>query len=172
MPHSVSTPGAAFAAPFFNAMAWLVQGLTSLALVSLVLLVTAEVALRGLFGYSLGFVEEVTGYLVVTLTLFGAALAVRSQSLFQVHVLFDAFPPGLKRGIATVFTLVAIAICVALAWKTVGLVESSWSRGKFAPTVLRTPLWIPQTVLPIGFGVIALFLCEQLANVLTGKGAK
>ena len=39
--------------------------------------------------------------------------------------------------------------------------SSSFSRGKFAPTVLRTPVWIPQIVPPVGFLVIGFFLVEQ-----------
>ena len=46
--------------------------------------------------------------------------------------------------------------------KTKDLMLSSFSRGKFAPTVLRTPLWIPQIILPLGFSVLAFFLVEQL----------
>jgi TRAP-type C4-dicarboxylate transport system permease small subunit len=41
-------------------------------------------------------------------------------------------------------------------------VLSSLERGKFAPTVLRTPLWIPQLLMPAGFAVIGVFLIEQL----------
>ena len=133
------------------------------------ILVSLEVFLRALFGYSLGFVEEVTGYLVVALTLFGAAMAVRSNSLFQVQVIFDALPFTLRRFLGIAFTIVAIAICAVFAWKTYLLVGSSYSRGKFAATVLRTPLWIPQTLLPLGFVVIGVFLMEHLLNLVRSK---
>lgn len=71
--------GVAPAAPVFNALGRAVALLTSTMLCLLVLLVATEVFLRAIFGYSLGFVEEVTGYLVVGLTLFGAATAVRNK---------------------------------------------------------------------------------------------
>ncbi|WP_425642051.1 TRAP transporter small permease [Marinomonas gallaica] len=161
--------GVAPAAPFFNLLGKSVGVLTSVMLTALVLLVSLEVFLRAVFGYSLGFVEEVTGYLVVALTLFGAAMAVRANSLFQVQVVFDAFPYSVKRLLGAVFALLAIAICAVLAWKTFDLVGSSFSRGKFAPTVLRTPLWIPQTLLPLGFVVIGIFLVEHLLILLRMK---
>lgn len=49
-----------------------------------------------------------------------------------------------------------------LAWKTKDATLSSFARGKVAPTVLRTPLWIPQLMLPAGFLVIGLFLAERV----------
>lgn len=161
--------GVAPAAPVFNLLDRVVSALTSVLLITLVCLVSLEVVLRSVLGHSLGFVEEVTGYLVVALTLFGAAKAVRGNALFQVRVVFDSLPSSAKRLIGIVFSVIAIAICVVLAWKTLDLVGSSFSRGKFAPTVLRTPLWIPQTLLPIGFVMIGVFLLEHLLILLCRK---
>ena len=56
----------------------------------------------------------------------------------------------------------ALVVCAVLAWKTYDLMLSSLDRGKFAPTVLRTPLWIPQLLMPAGFVVIGVFLIERL----------
>ncbi|WP_111638864.1 TRAP transporter small permease [Marinomonas shanghaiensis] len=154
--------GVAPAAPVFNFLGKNISLLSSVMLCTLVTLVSLEVFLRSVFGYSFGFVEEVTGYLVVALTLFGAAMAVRANSLFQVQMVFDILPYKLRRLFGMAFTLIAIVICVVLALKTFDLVDSSFSRGKFAPTVLRTPLWIPQTLLPLGFTVIGVFLAEHL----------
>ncbi|MCB1398694.1 MAG: TRAP transporter small permease, partial [Rhodobacteraceae bacterium] len=130
-------------------------------LAALVTLVCGEAFLRGAFNYSLGFAEELTGYGVVMLTFFGASLALRQGSLFQVHFLFDAVPAHVRLWLMRVFVVVALAICIILAWKTKDVMLSSFARGKFAPTVLRTPLWIPQMLLPLGFGVIGFFLIEK-----------
>ncbi|MBY6091841.1 TRAP transporter small permease [Maritimibacter alkaliphilus] len=158
----MNTLGPVSAGPVFDLAETLTRFLTGLVLCFLVLLVCAEALLRGGFNYSLGFAEELTGYCVVLLTFLGAALALRHGSLFRVHFLFDALSPTAKTWIARVFVLIALVICVTLAWKTKDLMLSSLSRGKFAPTVLRTPLWIPQMVMPAGFLVIGFFLVEQL----------
>jgi TRAP-type C4-dicarboxylate transport system permease small subunit len=97
----------------------------------------------------------------VFLTFFGAALALRGRAMFQVHFLLDNWPEGTRKWLVRIFALIAIAICILLAWKTKDLTLSSFSRGKFAPTVLRTPLWIPQIVPPLGFSVLGFFLVEQ-----------
>lgn len=135
--------------------------LTGLVLTGLVVMVCTEALLRGGFNYSLGFAEELTGYCVVLLTFLGAALALRHGALFRVHFLFDQLGQRTQSLLRGIFILVALAICLTLAWKTKDLTLSSFSRGKFAPTVLRTPLWIPQIVPPVGFLVIGFFLVEQ-----------
>ena len=154
--------GPASAGPLFDIAAKLTGLATGAVLVALVTLVCLEALLRGGFNYSLGFAEELTGYGVVFMTFFGAALSLRGASMFQVHFLLDQWPEGTRRWLIRVFVLVALVICVILAWKTKDLTLSSFSRGKFAPTVLRTPLWIPQLILPLGFSVLALFLVEQM----------
>ncbi|SDF62242.1 TRAP-type C4-dicarboxylate transport system, small permease component [Salipiger thiooxidans] len=157
-----SRTGPASAGPIFDVAAWITAAATGLVLVALVSLVCLEALLRGGFNYSLGFAEELTGYGVVFMTFFGAALALRGHAMFQVHFLLDTWSEGTRRWLIRVFVLIALVICVILAWKTKDLTLSSFSRGKFAPTVLRTPLWIPQIMLPAGFSVLAFFLVEQL----------
>lgn len=147
-------------------MARVIGAATDLVLVALVSLVCLEALLRGGFNYSLGFAEELTGYGVVFLTFFGAALALRGSAMFQVHFLLDKWPEGTRRWVVRAFVLIALVICVILAWKTKDLSLSSFARGKFAPTVLRTPLWIPQIILPLGFTVLAFFLVEKFLLTL------
>ena len=60
-----------------------------------------------------------------------------------------------------IFVIVALIVCVILAWKAKDLTLSSFSRNRFPATVLRTPLWIPQLIPPVGFCVIGIFLVEQ-----------
>lgn len=165
--------GPASAGPLFDFLAKVVTGLMALALVALVGLVSGEVLLRAISNKSFGFVEELTGYLVVALTLFGASLALRSNSLFRVDFIFAAFPEKLQRIFKYLFIASAFVICSVLAWKSYQLVGSSFTRGKFAPTVLRTPLWIPQLVMPLGFLTIALFLIEQfLISIRISRGER
>ena len=156
------TTGPASAGPLFDAVARLTGAATGLVLVALVSLVCLEALLRGGFNYSLGFAEELTGYGVVFMTFFGAALALRGSAMFRVDFLLERWPEGTRRWLNRIFVVVALVICVILAWKTKDLTLSSFSRGKFAPTVLRTPMWIPQLILPLGFSVLALFLVEQM----------
>lgn len=162
MSHMNDTLGPASAGPFFDAAALATRVLTGGVLAALVLLVAGEAALRALFNHSLGYAEEVSGYFVVALTFFGASLALRARSLFEVDFIFVKLPDAVKRWLLRLFIIVALVILVILIWRSVDLVLSSFSRGRTSSTVLRTPLWIPQMLMPAGLAMIAIFLVEQL----------
>lgn len=169
MSHINDISGPASAGSFFDAAAAVTRGLTGCVLTVLVILVAGEAALRGVFNYSLGYAEEVSGYLVVALTFFGAALALRAGSLFEVDFLFVKLPVRARVWLLRLFVLVAFGICIVLMWRSVDLVLSSLTRGRTSSTVLRTPLWIPQLLMPAGLGMIAIFLIEQF--LLSGRGS-
>lgn len=160
----------ASAGPVFDVLAAMVRGLTGLALVLLVLLVCAEIVTRFFFNHSLMIVEELAGYLVVGLTLFGASLSLRNNSLFQVGFVLHALPSGAQRLLNLLFMLLSLGVCGVLIWQTCKLVMSSYARGNVAPTTLMTPLWIPQLLVPLGLLMIALFIVEKLIVTLrTGR---
>ena len=167
---SESNTGPASAGPLFDLAARATAVATGTVLTGLVSLVCLEALLRGAFNYSLGFAEELTGYGVVFMTFFGAALSLRGGTMFQVHFLLNAWPEGTRRWLVRGFVVIALILCTILAWKTKDLTLSSFARGKFAPTVLRTPLWIPQIILPAGFAVLAFFLVEQLMLTFRKSG--
>lgn len=169
MSHINSNSGPASAGSLFDAAAAVTRGLTGCVLAVLVILVAGEAALRGLFNYSLGYAEEVSGYLVVALTFFGAALALRARSLFEVDFIFVKLPLRVRVWLLRLFVIVAFAICLVLIWRSIDLVLSSLTRGRTSSTVLRTPLWIPQLLMPAGLGMIAIFLFEQF--LLSGRAS-
>ena len=158
------------AGSFFDAVAWGVRALAGLTLVTLVVLVTAEIVSRFFFNYSLRVVEELAGYLVVGLTLLGASLALRRNTLFQVGVIFERLPTPVQRGLNLVYLALSLAVCSILIWHTSQLVMSSFGRGNVAPTFLMTPLWMPQLVIPVGLAFIAIFIIERAVVALRRGG--
>lgn len=150
----------------FDAIAVFIRIVAGTILVFLTLLVALEVVSRSFFNVSFHMVEEVTGYLVVALTLLGAGLSLRDGTMFRVEFLFDKLPQSIKSGLFVAFSLLGVGMCGVLIWQTCRLVASSYARGNVAPTVLMTPLWIPQMLLPFGLAVIAVFLIEHLLRQL------
>lgn len=154
----------------FDTIALCVRFLSGLILVLLVALISAEIISRFFFNYSLKIVDEIAGYLVVALTLFGASLALRDKRLFQVSFLLNKLPSAAQRYLNYVYLIISLGVCSILIWNTLRLVLSSFSWGNFAPTNLMTPLWIPQLVLPIGSCFIAIFLIEHAILALRTGG--
>lgn len=143
-------------------LARLIGALGATTLVVMTVMVIVDIVMRTLFQRSLGFVEQITGYLVVLVTLFGVAITFREGAMFRVSFLYDHFPVAVQRALGVLYMLAAAAFCALMLWYTSLLVSSSFTRGKIAATELETPLYVPQLVLPAGFLVLLVFIVDRL----------
>lgn len=142
----------------------LAQGLlamSTLMLAAMLVLINVEVAGRYLFGYSTLIADEYAGYLFTWIVLAGFLHALRSGSLLRVGILIDRLR-GRRRALFDVLNallgLVLCAIVAYAAWQTVAtslLFETASSHAS------RTPVWIPQTVMPAGMALLGLGFLEQ-----------
>ena len=131
-------------------------------LIVMTAIVVVDVVLRTLLNQTLGFVDEITGYLVVIVTFFGASITFREGAMFRVSFLYDKFPVPLKKALGMVYLAITVAFCATMMWFTYLLVWSSFTRGKIATTELQTPLYIPQILMPVGFLVLLVFAVDKL----------
>lgn len=131
-------------------------------LITMAAMVILDIVLRTVFYQTLGFVEEMAGYMVVALTFFGVSLTFREGEMFRVGFLFDKLPERLQRALGIVYLVVTIVFCTILMWFTALTVVSSFERGKIAATELQTQLYVPQLLLPVGFMVLLAFVVERL----------
>ncbi|BBI64876.1 hypothetical protein HSBAA_61820 [Vreelandella sulfidaeris] len=60
--------------------------------------------------------RELSGYLVIATTLFGASLAIRNNALFQVGFIYETLPPRVRQALGLVYVVLAMGICGVLAW--------------------------------------------------------
>ena len=140
----------------------LCNALGGVTLVVMTTIVVVDVCLRTLFNQTLGFVEEVTGYLVVVVTFFGVSITFREGAMFRVSFLYEKFPLALQKALGIVYLTITIVFCGTMMWFTSLMVWSSFTRGKIAATELQTPIYIPQILLPVGFLILLLFAVDRL----------
>jgi TRAP-type C4-dicarboxylate transport system permease small subunit len=141
-------------------------------LVAMMSLIIAEVVARSFFATSLQFVDEYASYSLVWLTFLGISVALHDGALFSVGIFYDRLPPLLRTGLQIVWNLFALAFSGALVWQCVRQVLSSYEREMVAPTVVATPLWLPQLVMPIGGALVVVVLAAitaaDLARLMRG----
>ncbi|WP_299182057.1 TRAP transporter small permease [uncultured Neptuniibacter sp.] len=133
-----------------NLITKLEEGFLSILLVSMTLLVFAEVVARFGFNAGIHWAQEVTLLLAAWFVLFGASYGVKVGAHIGVDVFVKMFPHNTHRFI----TLVAIALCLVYC----GLfLYGSWiylSKMKMIGIELEdlpVPKWIPMSILVIGF---------------------
>jgi C4-dicarboxylate transporter DctQ subunit len=109
------------------------------------------------------WVFDISLYLLIAAGFLGSAYALRSGSHFRMVLFADMLGPGGRRWADRIAYFATFAFAVMMTWLTAGYVLDNYNAGFTSGTILDAPLWIPQSVMPIGALVLAL---EALRSLL------
>src|SRR5882724_8118729 len=133
-------------------------------MVGMVLLILAEVLLRGVFNSTTEHSDELVGYLLVGLTFLSLALCQSRGAFHRVEMVQMRLGPRGKAVSALVFDLLSFAYIALTDWYFLQFVMSSYRREAVAPTVLATPLWIPETAMVVGATLLLIVLGRAIVR--------
>ncbi len=167
---TVQDPGPARGMPpTRSALGWIVEGCTRAAealMLAMMALITIEVVSRGFFAYSLLLVDEVAGYMLVAILFLGVTYSFRSGSLLRVDFFLHWLSPRSRHWLEGGYLLVAFAFMAIMDYATIRFVLSTFNRDIHAPTLLGTPLYLPQAVMPAGMTLLAVALLAAAIDSL------
>jgi C4-dicarboxylate transporter, DctM subunit len=151
------------------------NGLICLALAALVVLPLAEIVLRATFKTGISGSNAVVQHMTLVIGMLGGAVAARENRLLGLST-GSAFLTGrLKAGAALFSGAVAAAISLFLGVASYQFVLTEREAGSIL--AYNVPVWVIQSVMPIGFGLVAVRLLyhageswkfRALAAALTG----
>jgi C4-dicarboxylate transporter DctQ subunit len=146
------------------------EGLIAFLLALMTLITFGQVIARYVFDYSFVWALELVTFLFAWLIFLGMSYGVRVGSHIGVDALVKALGPRSARVVGAIATLCCIAYAL------IGLV-GSWRYVTTMRTIgtlaqdLPIPVWIPQSVLPLGFGLLAVRFGEVLYRIVRGSEA-
>jgi TRAP-type C4-dicarboxylate transport system permease small subunit len=138
--------------------------LCRLALIALVGIIDVELVTRNLFNFSFYLSDEYGGYILVALTFLSLPLCVTHNSFHRVTFLLAQLPPAPRDVFLLCFDLLALIFSLIILYEVVSLVQSSYALQTNAPTLLLTPLWLPQLVMPIGAVALSITLGRSVVR--------
>jgi TRAP-type C4-dicarboxylate transport system permease small subunit len=127
-------------------------------------LITLEVVLRSFFDMTMYFTDEYSGYMVLAIMALGVAYCREKNALLTVDFLIKRLSPQARAKVEFVYGLAALAFCVMLLYYTTVFWFQTVERKLTAGTMMHTPLWIPQILLPIGFLLLCLVMARKLVR--------
>lgn len=143
-------------------------GITMVAIVLMMTMMTAESVLRSFFNYSLMVADEFAGYFLMVSVFMGVGYCMRSHALLRVTIVYDRLPVRFRVAMQVVFDLLSLAFMLILIHQLVRVVVNSYVSGTLSISQAEIPIWIPQTVMPIGASVLILaMIAEIVRNVRT-----
>jgi TRAP-type C4-dicarboxylate transport system permease small subunit len=126
--------------------------------------VLTEIVTRNLFGFSFEASEELGGYIVVGISFLSLPVCQVYRSYHHVQFVQARLSPRLRAASHILFDLLSFGFCVLLVWQLSRFVLQTWRAEDVAPTLLATPLWIPQALMPLGALAAAISLARSLAG--------
>jgi TRAP-type C4-dicarboxylate transport system permease small subunit len=146
------------------------------ALLAMVVLISAEVGARSV-GFSFEFVDEIGGYLLSALTFLSLPVALVGGAYHKVEYVRQRLGRNNRAVVAIAFTLLSLLFAAVLLWQLWRLVYRSLASNVVAPTILGTPLWLPQSAMLIAvacliFSLLRVLLAEvqALRGTAAGRG--
>ena len=136
--------------------------LSELVMLAMVALITTEIVSRTFFDFSLEISDEVSGYLLVAITFLGVSASMRSGVMFRVEFVINLLPPIGKTTAMLVLYLLSLGFAAVLDYQLIRLVISSYERAVVANTLLATPQYLPQLIMPIGMTLLVIELVIQV----------
>lgn len=146
---------------------WLCRALCFVALMLMLTVVGAEVLLRSIFSFSLGFADEIAAYLLVLLCFFSLSVTHANNGFHRVDFAVNMLPPRGQQIMKLIADLLFMGFMAVLIWQFARVELQAIRLGSLSPTILRTPKWIP--MLSMVTGSTLFFISLALSVFSSGR---
>jgi TRAP-type C4-dicarboxylate transport system permease small subunit len=146
------------------------DGLAGLVLASVLGVVVYELTVRGIFGQSNLWTDELSRVLLIVMTYIGAIGLTRDGANVRVELFIDRLGQAQRNVLERLIDL--LCLCFAVTATVLGyryVQESALFGISFAHSNLPFPLWAAQSVIPIGFAAMSLRLVLRLIGIRPEK---
>ncbi|GAB3673535.1 TRAP transporter small permease subunit [Salinisphaera aquimarina] len=150
----------------------LLFALCALVIAIMALSVTYEVVSRYLLGRPTIWVTEISSYLLVAVTFLGAAWTLRIDGHIRMDLLRETGGWLGQRVSDLAMFAVAAIVSAALLWSGWHMTLANYNFGWRASSALGTPLWMPQSLIPLGSLALLIQSLIGVWDTLTGARDK
>ena len=143
---------------------WAVR-LSGAMMLAAALLVSVDVLLRKFASVTIGGADELSGYAFAVGTSWALAFTLLRRANVRVDALYARLPERVAAAL-DLLALVSLLVLVGyLTWRASLVLQDSLLFSARATTPLATPLWIPQSLWLVGFGLFLFTIVPLIAAV-------
>ena len=151
---------------YLDSLSRIVAATAAIVTVSIAVVIISEIIARSVFNYSFSFAWEYSAYAMGIAMFCGAAFTLRTGGHIRVSLLQSILPNGAIYGVDIVCTVLGVLISGILAYSLSMLAWGSFLSGSTSPTISATPLIIPQGLIALGAGLLALQMLARLIRLI------
>lgn len=134
-------------------------------LIAILLLIVAQMVARWT-GEIFPGAANYAGYAMAAASFFAFANALNRGSHIRVSLVLNALPERFRRILEIWCFSVATAVMWYFTYYAFWFTYWSWKFNEVSQAQDATPMWIPQSVMVIGGGILAIALTDHLVHVL------
>ncbi|RAI01909.1 hypothetical protein DLJ53_10980 [Acuticoccus sediminis] len=135
------------------------------------LLIVGQTLMRAVFGYGISGIYEVATFCMIWSVILTAGAGIRRNVHVRVDILIRLVPAPVAFWMEVVICLVMAAIGAALVYSGVLLVQESLVFGDSTLGTIRIPMWIPQSIMPLGGALVMIRSIARIVALAQGKVA-
>lgn len=151
-------------------LAWASAALAALAMALLFILMLSEIVSRNLFGTSLGFSWEISGYLLGLIIFMASSSALRHDKHIRITLLREHLPAGGVRWLDLLATLIGVIIAGFFSAAFIGFCLQTWHSGTVSSTPQQIPLIVPRALMALGLLVFTSTLIVRALVLAASPG--
>ncbi|MBF0102498.1 MAG: TRAP transporter small permease [Desulfobacterales bacterium] len=152
-----------------QAMSWLSridEFLVAALLLAMIALVLAQIFLRNALHQGMIGGDSMIRHLLLWIVFLGASLSTKENTHIKMDALSKILPESLRLPVECMTDVFSIVVGSILVYASVDFVYTEYI-GQSNMPFMNMPLWIFQSIIPIGYGIITLrFLAKCIRNIL------
>ncbi|GAK56838.1 tripartite ATP-independent periplasmic transporter DctQ component [Candidatus Vecturithrix granuli] len=147
----------------------ILEGIVGILFFGIVLITATLVLLRYGFNSTIIGGDEAISYLFIYTTAIGAAVAMAKREHINIAVFVEKLPKHLQIIVDSVGLVLVAFLNGVMIWKAIPWIKSV---GGFESPVLRIPMYLIQSSVPMGCALVILYcLYHLLVNIFEKRGA-
>lgn len=131
----------------------------------MILMAFSQIVLRNFFATGIAWGDAMVRYLVVWVGFVGAAIAAKEGKHITIDVLSRWITGAGSSAIQAISHFSSAAICGLLTWAGIKFIWFEAQMG--GTTFFQLPVWVPELIIPVTFGLMTLRYTLGLINEFT-----
>jgi C4-dicarboxylate transporter DctQ subunit len=143
---------------------------TAILIVGLTFIVGADITLRYCFAMPLGWVKEISEYILVFLGFLVAPWILKQEGHVKMDLVLNHLSPKSQRIVNIITSVISMMVVLTVAWFSLRVIVDFYRTDLLTPSVLELPKWILMTPILLGALLLAIqFMRRAYGFVRMGK---
>ena len=139
--------------------------LSGIGVLVMLAIICTDVPLRYFLGKPLLISDELSVYCMIYVAFIGAALTMKMGRHVSVDLLWKTLPLKAQLWLDVATAYVGAFIMAIMTWQTIGWIVFVYRSGRLSSGIMETPMWIPQSFIPIGLFLWTMQYIVECAKV-------